>query len=309
MTELYDKILTAGGIDEFAPEYASHLELSKKWQELALEKIDSFEFTDKNKTELDCHSLEVDGVEYHVYGVIHGWTGAGSGDYRSMIRVALAGEDNIIYEKMLGRMYAGRGCVETPDFCVLRWWGQIALSLRMILVWPLFLLIAFKDIILELFTRHERESTGQLDNISYHQLDPELRRGIDGSLPTRLQVEYEMSHWCTLKGVIDSYLAFGVVPRSAYIAEFALNWARIRGVKKLAIVVGDRHLTEVLYFLENRVEPGWLRVNASNHARRIARFGWYYNLLFAEYFAYLMLGGFIGFLPWVGAYLAWLLFF
>ncbi len=311
MSDLYEELVEAESIEDFPEEDRSYRKLTELWHKEVNEKLSAMDLNGKPKTNsrLDYLPVFCDGVEYRVYGVIHGWTGAGSDDYRKMIHRSLKGEEAIIYEKMLGRIYSGRNVVEMPDFCVLRWWGQMMLSFRFLLIWPVFIIVALKDILTEILRRHEKTEQGHIDDITYHTLDPELRRGLDGSLPTRLQVEYEMRYWCRLRALFDSYLLFCVVPRSAYMAEFARNWVKCNSHKKIAIVVGDRHLTEVKYFLEKPVNSAWIARTAQSHAFGIYRSHWYYKILFFRYFFFLLLGGFLGVAPWLAGYVAYLFFY
>lgn len=266
---------------------------------------------------LDYIGVDSEGVHFRVYGVIHGWTGGVSRDYRDLVRKSLCDEKELVFEKMLGRFYGQaemERTVETPDFVVLRRRGQFALGLRVMLIWPLFVLLSLKEILRELLTKSRQVVPGDpssfADGVYYHNIDPELRRGLDGSLPTRLQIEYEMEHWGRWKGLLDSYLLLAVVPRSAYIAEFARAWAECKrrelteggesadGVE-VAVVVGDRHLTEVAYFLANPVDSTWLRRTGAKHARRLRRWSSYYHVLFGGYFFWLLVGAALGMVPWL----------
>lgn len=255
---------------------------------------------------LDCLAVECAGVNYRVYGVIHGWTGGGSDEYRRLVTDGINKEPDILYEKMLGRFYgAGDAVVQMPDFCMLGRLGQFVLGLRVMLVWPLFVLLAGWDILRELFSRRSTEDTANYNNVYYHNIDPELRRGLDGALPAPLQGEYEFDHWRRWRGYASVELLLAVAPRSAYMAEFAREWARVRGLTEVALVVGDRHLTEVAHYLRTPPENGWLRHAAAVHARRLAGWRGWYGVMFAGYFCMLLLGALFGALPWL-ALLVWL---
>lgn len=255
---------------------------------------------------LDCLEVESGGVNYRIYGVIHGWTGGGSDEYRALVMAGIINEPDILYEKMLGRFYgAGRPVAQMPDFCVLGRLGQFVLGLRVMLIWPLFMLLAVWDILREVFSRRSVEDTTHYNNVYYHNIDPELRRGLDGALPAPLQGEYEFGYWRRWRGYASAELLLAVAPRSAYMAEFARTWAREKGLARLALVVGDRHLTEVAHYLRTPPENGWLRHAAAAHARRLAGWRGWYGIMFAGYFCMLLLGALFGALPWL-ALLVWL---
>jgi hypothetical protein len=279
------------------------------WHGLAREIIerDSKKLREHIPHKLDYLEVTKRGVRYRVYGVIHGWTGGVSAEYRELVHRSLKSEKQVVYEKMLGRFYGEKNSVETPDFCVLRRTGQFVLGLRMMLVWPAFLLLALREIIKEIFTkRHYAVEDNDYNNIYYHNIDRELRRGLDGSLPTRLQIEYEMDNWRGWRGFWDMDLLLRVVPRSAYLAEFAQQWAAEKGVKEMAIVVGDRHLTEVRQFLENTVNDHWIIRQAQTHARQIGRNRLFYHWHFMLYLLTTTLGSFLGALPWLAG-IFWLM--
>lgn len=285
---------------------------AQAWQEAALTdiKAGSEQLRAAKPQRLDALAFTSGGVRFRVYGVIHGWTGGVSEEYRALVQASLKDEKNVLYEKMLGRFYGRRGAVEAPDFCMLKRWGQLALGLRMMLIWPLFLLLAAKEILQELFTRgHDAAEDNDYNNVFYHNIDPELRRGLDGSLPTRPQIEYEMQHWGGGRGYWDLDLLLRVVPRSAYLAEFARAWVAATGAREVAIVVGDRHLTEVRHFLEHPVADAWILCRAATHARQIARIRWYYHWHFFWYMLTITLGSVLGSLPWLCAILAYFYYF
>ncbi len=294
--------LSAPDLAALLSRFGTFEQVSEAWQTSALQTIqeNSQQLRARKPEKLDALVCETGGVRYRVYGVIHGWTGGVSEEYRELVRKSLQEEKTVLYEKMLGRFYGRRGAVEAPDFCMLKRTGQFVLGLRMMLIWPLFLLIAAKEILTELFTRsHETAEDNDYNNIFYHNIDPELRRGLDGSLPTRLQIEYELNHWGGGKGFWDLDLLLRVVPRSAYLAEFARAWAAATGATEIALVVGDRHLTEVRYFLEHPPVDVWTRRKASAHARQLARHHFLYHWHFALYMLTITLGSLVGSVPWL----------
>lgn len=297
--------INASNLTSLARNFASVQEIAECWQKVARAKIEAntTQLYEQKPELLDFLQIEHEGVSYQIYGVIHGWTGGVSAEYRALVQKSLQFEPEIIYEKMLGRFYGSKGAIETSDFCVLRRRGQFMLGLRMMLVWPLFLAMAVFEIGKELFTKkHNEAADNDYNNIHYHNIDRELRRGLDGSLPTRLQIEYEMNCWHGWRGFWDMDLLMRVVPRSAYLAEFARQWAREKGLHRLAIVVGDRHLTEVRHFLEHPTKNHWLIQTAQRHARQQARSRLWYYWHFFRYMLVTTLGSLIGAFPWLAVF-------
>lgn len=302
------RIRDARDLAELADLFSDWGRLSVWWGDYCRREITAraAEYNAASPQQLDYLEVESGGVDYRVYGVIHGWTGGSSDEYRRLVTDGIKKEPDILYEKMLGRFYgAGGQMVQMPDFCMLGRLGQFVLGLRVMLIWPLFVLLAGWDILRELFSRRSTEDAAHYNNVYYHNIDPELRRGLDGALPAPLQGEYEFSHWRRWRGYANAELLLAVAPRSAYMAEFAREWARSKGLAQLALVVGDRHLTEVAHYLRTPPEDSWLRHAAAVHARRLAGWRGWYGIMFAGYFCMLLLGALFGALPWL-ALLVWL---
>jgi hypothetical protein len=108
-----------------------------------------------------------------------------------------------------------------------------------------------------------------------------------------------MKWWNSWKKYFSDEHLFAIVPRSAYMAEFAKAWAEENKINKLGVLVGDRHLTEVDFFLKNQIEDNWIRTKAEKHAKAMSKNKFYYNLLFAVYFCKLLLGAACGSVVWL----------
>lgn len=304
-----ERFIQAKRFEDLRGEFPDLQHVAKAWCEAAHQELEATEdeWSTKLPDELDAIEVKRDGVTFRIFGVVHGWTGGGSQDYRDFVRKRLTSEPQLLCEKMLGTMYLGRGTKEIPDFTVLGWLGQWRLAFGAMLGWPRFFYYAIVDMFRERSGKEPEKATlsSIFDSIRYHNLHPELRRAVGGDLPTRLQIEYEMSQWSSWKRYLYEDLLVAVVPRSAYIAEFARVWAEKKQVKEVGILVGDRHLTEVAEFLRNPVGNASILRSAARHARWIAKIPGAYTALFGLYMLNLVFGAAFGALPWMIAAL-WL---
>ncbi len=305
------RIQSAESFVEIESEFGDPGEVLRKWTEACCKKIgEDQEVLAGNPPEtLDAVERTQDETTFTLFGVVHGWAGGASAAYHELVEKSLDGHEHVLFEKMLGNFYGQGSDVQIPDFWVLGVSGQFLLGLRMMLLFPLFIFESARGLLREIRTREDPEITdiySIMDSTCYHNIDPELRRGLGGSFPTRLQIEYEMSVWQSPARYYDSEMLVAVVPRSAYIAEFARAFAREKHVERLAVVVGDRHLTEVEYFLRTPVNDERLRAAAWRHARRISGNRFWYHLMFSVYMLNVCLGAAIGSLPYM-ALLLWLM--
>ncbi len=299
-----ETFLQADCLDSLWSDFSSLEEMQKCWHDLCWQEIESNseKLLSEKPAAIDCRTVETDGHIFRVYGVVHGWTGGPSAEYRQLVENSLESEENVLFEKMLGQFYGEKEDVEIPDFWVLGRLGQIVLGLRSMLMFPLFMYYAIKDMAREIFTRKEKpvkDIHDIIDSVCYHNVDPELRRGMDGSLPTALQIELELSHWRDWNRYANVDYLMAIAARSGYIAEFAKNFARDRELGELAIVVGDRHLTEVEYFLRTPLPLPEVAAAAALHAERISNWRYYYHYLFARYMGMMSVGVTLGFIPYL----------
>lgn len=299
-----DDFLQARELSDLGPEFSRVQSVLAAWTELCRAELDRQAETilaTKPKC-LDCVEVETEGVTFRLYGVVHGWTGGPSQEYRDLVEDTLETEATILFEKMLGYFYMQKDDLQIPDFWVLGAWGQMILGLRAMATLPLFVIMSGRDVLRELLTKKEppiQHISQVFDSVRYHNIDPELRRGLGDSLPTRLQIEYELSRWPKLQRYLDLDLLVAVVPRSGYIAEFARRYARQNKLTKITVVVGDRHLTEVEHFLTHPIRLEKILKAARRHADWISRCRYCYHLLFSWYMLMLTAGAAIGSIPYL----------
>ncbi|NLI76732.1 MAG: hypothetical protein GX442_09860 [Candidatus Riflebacteria bacterium] len=212
-----------------------------RWQELAREGTASppgSPATPAEPPRLDEIRVERDGRLFVVNGVIHGILGGGTGAYRELIRSTVAGAaEPLLFEAGFNHLYGGAGIDYTsiPDFAVLGFVDTCKKGIDAGRMFPLLL----KDAVWEAFSLLP-------DDAPFHQLDQELRRGIDGILPTALEIEWDRRkprRFFTLEDYPN------LVRRSAFMAAFAEAWCAKNGRAACRLVVGDLHLTEVAWFL------------------------------------------------------------
>jgi len=307
MTEVNETIETlrrAECLADLEGQYQSAEEAAHAWEQAVHTKLEAeTESWSKVKPSvLDSMSVRNGKTKFRVYGVVHGWTGGGSQAYRDFVYESVVSTKNLLCEKMLGAIYLGRRGKEIPDFTVLGILGQWRLAMGAMLMWPMFFYHAFADLLRERLRKTDPEVDTLatiIDSVRYHNLDPELRRAIGGDLPTRLQIEYEMKNWRSAKRYLYLDLLLCVVPRSAYQAEFARVWAEENNLDEVALLVGDRHMTEIAHFLRKPIADERILRAARRHAKWISRFGGSYFILFGFYMLNLIFGALLGALPWM----------
>ena len=235
--------------------------LLKEWQRLATAATGEEPAATALTPETVHHNKRI----YHIYGVIHGLTGGEDADYRQFLLEAISPLSHVVFENGLQHFYRTQQVTIIPDFVVLGWLGSLLLGLRVCLYLPALLLWAIRERIGGV--PEQTWPTGR----KYHGIDPELRRALDDqpALPTRLQIDLEMGRWNRqpLLAVIRDPIL--IVPRSLFMAGF------LHGMRQDEVhcVVGDRHTTEVLFFLST---PQWhthpLFLRGAADARRAWRY-------------------------------------
>jgi hypothetical protein len=217
-------------------------DLLKTWQNQALEASEGA----VPAASLEPMIASSEQKRYHLYGVIHGVTGGEDKAYRSFIGDVISSLPHVVFENGLQHFYPNKKREVIADFSVLGGFGSMLLGLRVCVYFPQLIYWSVRELLG--LVPEQKWPTGAL----YHGIDPELRRALDEqpALPTRLQVELEMSAWeksPMLAVVRDPVL---IVPRSLFIAGYL---SAVQG-ETVHCVVGDRHTTEVHHFL---ISPEW----------------------------------------------------
>ncbi len=192
--------------------------------------------------------LSAGGVDYAIYGVIHGYVGGESRAYRDFVRAGVRDLEYPVMENGIRRLYANPRIEEIPDFAVLGVAGSLWMGVLFGLQYPLLVY----ELLRELLRRESPDAASELSGgVLYHAVDPELRRalGPDGDLPSGLSIAEELGRWD--RGSLRARLVdpAALVPRSLYMAGYAAGAARRRGSDRLNLVVGDRHTAEIARFL------------------------------------------------------------
>lgn len=218
-----------------------------------------------------------DGVEYHIYGVIHGMLGGDDKDYLRFVSKPIASADHVLFENGLNYFYKHKSGQVIPDFAVLGLSGSLSMGFYVGLSFPLHLWELFT----EFFKRSKgrNASEGFLFDSRYYSLGPELRRGVEPQppLPSRLQIELEMGTWSRSPFRSRIKDPFALVPRSMFMAGYAVGVSRARTGRPVVLVVGDLHTMEIVRFLEDPaidhpVFRSGLQHGSSKGLRRKAKF-------------------------------------
>lgn len=252
-----DEFLGLGSLSELEAKYRGRgfegggreellLEAQRDWYEVAKVAAQGVEKPERFEPLL----VERAGVTYEIYGLYHGYIGGPNPEYKSFIREALGRLDFAVFENGISWFHGGVSGVTIPDFMVLGALGAIAVGAHVGVYFPIHLW----EMVGEVFHFQAGTEESEFDyDPRYHAVDPELRRGLceDPPLPSRLQIEYEMDLWDNgglLARVKDPY---AIVPRSMFMAGFAVGYAEAHGLKRVPIIVGDLHTTEIQRFLED----------------------------------------------------------
>ncbi|MFC1743825.1 hypothetical protein ACFL35_07505 [Candidatus Riflebacteria bacterium] len=215
-------------------------EIEKKSQYLQETETSAENEVDFELEKLDEIKVEKDGVCFFINGVIHGMIGGGTKKYRDLIhRTLSSSEEQLLFEAGFNHLYGSKKLkyANIPCFSVLGLIDSIKKGLHAGILLPLLLW----EVVKEFFSAMPEDTP-------YHSLDQEIRRGIEGVLPTPLEVEWDLSKDKPLLSFEDYP---NIVRRSAYMAAFAEKFCEKNSITSCRLVVGDFHLTEIAYFFNN----------------------------------------------------------
>ena len=230
--------------------------------------------------------------QFAVYGVIHGMIGGASKEYKAFVNTRTRSLPLIGFENGLKLFYPCQRGFTIPDYVAMGVRGSLVTGLQVGLLFPVLVFESLREAF-KLGGSDDGEDWDPVDYTpSYHALDPELRRGVepDPPLPSRLQIEYELARWGSLGAAWANPSA--IVPRSMFMAGYALGYAEREGLGHLDLVVGDLHTMEIVRFLEGELptHPLFLKARSmgasSPGVRRLA--------LWATKFRHLGIAGGVG---------------
>lgn len=245
LQELYD-YYRQNGVDESDAKIL--LKAQEDWHGVAMEAARGIEESPEAFEPVIC---ERDGVSYQIYGVIHGLIGGDDKVYKQFVSDPIAKPDYVIFENGLNYFYKHKSGTVIPDFMVLGVLGSLALGFHVGVFFPRLIWDIVREIIKPANNRGAED--GFIYDPKFHAIDPEIRRGVepDPPLPSKLQIDYEMTRWDRsgpLGRMIDP---FSIVPRSMFMAGFMVGHAKTRGMTEVPTVVGDLHTMEIVRFLED----------------------------------------------------------
>ncbi len=228
--------------------------LRTDWQRLADEAARSAQ----PPTRFEPVVVERSGRTFRIFGVIHGIVG---GDDRSYMRFVAAGLDakaHLLVENGIGYYYRQPRNEWIPDFVVLGFARSAWLGFTTAFKAPL----VFWDLALELSRRIRAPAEHGVFDPAYHGMDPELRRGLDGALPARLEIPLALERFASNRPrqIADDPVA--CAPRSLFMAGYAVGACERDDLSTVDLLVGDLHTTEIAWFLthpEYDAHPIFLR--------------------------------------------------
>lgn len=218
------------------------------------------------------------GVEYAIYGTIHGIIGGQDREYKDFVDGAIDELDLVLFENALFYFYPKKKGANIPDFAVLGLLGSLRIGIHVGLIFFILLWEGLKEL-LKVGRRAGDGAEAFVYSPRYHAIDVETRRGLDDDypiLPSRLSIDYDMSRWNAAGPFAAWRDPFAIAPRSMFMAGFAEGYAISRGLERVDLVVGDLHTAEIQRFLEDpaldhpvfRSGQAWGR--RSDGARKVA---------------------------------------
>jgi hypothetical protein len=225
-----------------------------------------------------CDSLAVvyRGVTLHVYGFLHGITGAGNNKYRQFIQHSIdVAPKPVLSEKRFSHVYRGIDA-ELEDWAPIQLWQAFSQTGRMLLhpgALASVSLLAF----LEHVRKGDRFSDGLVshlgDSPSFHLIDPDVRRAICGFpdpatyfkigitrylapfSPHVSAIHVPDPDWAWLEAVEPNAT---ISLRSLHMIEFAAAYAIEKGVTELSVFVGETHNTDIEWLATVLGHEDWL---------------------------------------------------
>ena len=220
-------------------------QLRSDWQKLA----DGAASSAAAPSRLEPIVVERGQTTFRIFGVIHGIVGGDDRAYMRFVASGLDGAAHLLVENGIGYYYRQPKNEWIPDFVVLGLARSAWLGFTTAWKAPL----VFWDLAMELVRRRTATQHGAFDP-AYHGLDPEVRRGLDveAALPARLEVPLALERFDshTARAVVDDPVA--CVPRSLFMAGYAVGVAERDSLSTVDLLVGDLHTTEIAWFLTHR---------------------------------------------------------
>ena len=242
------------------------LRASQDWGRVALAKAEEVQDPPERFEPAICQR---GGVQFAVYGMFHGMIGGGDKEYKEFINTPLRALELTLFENALGYFYPSQVAVNIPDFVVLDVAESISLGLYVGLRFPLLVWELISESLKLGYRRGEGVAAFEFSP-RYHAIDLETRRALDELplLPSRLEIDYEMAEWEARTFWSTLRESYTLVPRSMFMAGFAVGYAESRGLNEVSLVVGDLHTAEIVRFLEDPDTAHPLFLDAQAWGRR-----------------------------------------
>jgi hypothetical protein len=190
-------------------------------------------------------TVERDGCRYDIFGVIHGIAGGDDRAYIEFVSTAVAKAPWLLIENGIGYYYRHPHDEWIPDFVVLGFVRSAWLGLSTAFKAPLL----FVDLAREIARRLIPARQSDVYDPAYHALDPELRRGLDGALPAQLEIPWALTRFRSRDPRATFADPIACVPRSLFMAGYAVGVVERDALREVALLVGDLHTTEIAAFL------------------------------------------------------------
>jgi hypothetical protein len=199
--------------------------------------------------------VEREGVQFAVYGLIHGHVGGDDRAYKDFVDAGLRELPHTVFENGLSYFYPKTSHETIPDFAVAGGLGSLRMGLMVAIEFPLLILELFSEL-LKIKLPFQSDASLLDYDPRFYALDPEVRRGVepDPPLPSRPQIDYELTRWDQAGRWAGWKDPAAIVPRSMFMAGYAVGSAERRGEQRVDLAVGDLHTMEIVRFLGS---PRW----------------------------------------------------
>lgn len=231
-------------------------------------------FSNIKKPELiDKITFRKDGIIFHVYGVLHGLTGATNKEYKAFVNHTIANATGMkLCEKSMKMMYNGLD-YELDDWLQVPAKDVFLLTIKLFLS-PITIYDLLKTLVKETLQKKDKFNKNNIRRIQdlggslyFHLLKPEERRVLVG-FPTSEQYFRENMLRRKGKGTLHSFNRtdpdwrwlshieknVNIPYRSVHMFERALQLAKEKNIQEVSMFVGESHNSDINWYVNNDIK-------------------------------------------------------
>lgn len=220
---------------------------------------------------LDYIEFEFEGINFRIFGILHGITGGLNHEYREFVKKSIRNISGFkIAEKGMKQLYRNCGIdEELEDWLVLRPIDCLLMGIQLILD-PRCLWMVIVDTIVEQLRQKDPFVKNRKQNYLggspfFHYLDEHKRRKLIGFLPPQEAIVQDirsMSKWyrtilpkkrhCLInhpqwRRILLLERLMHIPCRSLHMLHYAKAYARVHQIRFVNVFIGETHNTDILY--------------------------------------------------------------